>query len=147
MGIMQDSTAEARDGLRRFFAWTFVVSALLMFAMIALEVFFPQGVRIAPQSSAVLADTLGTTIDVDLYDFQLLIMVGALVSCVASIVGLVIVAVIDSVESRKARRRRAIEARLQHPTGWHGQESPSAERPPARNAGLRELRQVVHDLK
>ncbi|WP_157731156.1 hypothetical protein [Variovorax sp. HW608] len=146
---MQNSTAETRDGLRRFFAWTFVVSALLMFAMIALEVFFPQGVRISPQSSAVLADALGShaAMDIDLYDFQLLIMVAALVSCVASIVGLIIVAFVDSVESRKARRRRAIEARLRHPTGWHGQESSSAERPPPRNARLRELRQVVHDLK
>src|SRR5262245_19778478 len=118
MGVTKYSAAEIRDGYRRFFAWTAAISVLLMLAMIALEVFYPQGVRISPQSSAVLADALGTragAMDVDFYDFQLLIMVGALVSCVASIVGLVIVAFVDSVESRKARRRRAIEAQLRHP--------------------------------
>ena len=117
-----------------------------MVGMITLEVFFPQGVRISSQSSAVLGDTLGSRagmIDFDFYDFQLLIMVVSLVSCVASIIGLLMVAFIDSVESRKARRRHAIEARLRHPTPLHGKESARSPR----NARLRALREVVHDLE
>jgi len=150
MSVMETSAAEVRDSYRRFFAWTAAISLLLMLALIAVEVFFPQGPRFSAQSSAVMGDALGGragAVDVDLYDFQLLIMVGALVACVSSIIGLVIVAVIDSMESRKARRRRAVEARLRHPTAWRGEERKGSRQAHPRNAGLRALREVVHELK
>lgn len=134
MSAMETSAAETRGGYRRFFAWTAAISLLLMLAMIALEVLFPQGIRIFPQPSSALADALGAhagTMEVDIYDFQLLIMVVSLVSCVASIVGLLVVAFIDSIESRKVRRRRTVEAR----------------RTPPRNARLSALREAVHELE
>jgi len=146
MSAIGTSAAETRDGYRRFFAWTVAITLVLMLAMIALEVFFPQGVRLSSQASAFLGDTLGSragTIDFDFYDFQLLIMVVSLVSCVASIVGLLILAFVDSMESRKARRRRAFEARLRRPAARPHKESSL----PPRNARLRALRDVVHDLK
>ncbi|MEJ8813354.1 hypothetical protein WKW77_19860 [Variovorax ureilyticus] len=149
MSVMEASALETRHSYRRFFAWTAAISVVLMLAMIALEVLFPQGLRFSPQSSAALADALGSrsaAIDIDFYDLQLLIMVLALVSCVASIVGLLIVAFIDSIESRKERRRHAIEARLRHPIAWNGKESAPARRP-SRNAGLRALREAVHELE
>ena len=146
MSAMETSAAEARDGYRRFFAWTAVISLVLMVAMITVEVFFPQGVRISSQSSAVLGDALGSRagmVDFDFYDFQLLIMVVSLVSCVASIAGLLIVAFIDSNASRKARRRRVIDAKLRQPTARRSRESV----PSPRNVRLRALRDVVHDLE
>ncbi|MBO9649411.1 MAG: hypothetical protein J7605_12940 [Variovorax sp.] len=150
MSAMETSAAETRGGYRRFFAWTAAISLLLMLAMIALEVVFPQGIRISPQPSSILADALGThagTMEVDIYDFQLLVMVVSLVACVASIVGLLVVALVDSIESRKVRRRRAIEARLRHPTAWNTKESVPARRRPPRNARLSALREAVHELE
>ena len=151
MSVMEPSAteAESRAGYGRFFAWTAAISLVLLLAMISLEVFFPQGLRFSSESSAAVADALGVNgaVGVDFYDFQLLIVVVALVSGVASIVGLIIVGFIDSVESRKARRRRALEARLRHPSLGDGKKNALSRQPPQRNAGLRALRDVVHDLK
>ena len=149
---MESSATEMRESYRRFFAWTIAVTLTLLLGLVAVEIIFPEAIRSYPDSNALAKAPGGAVPDalgLDLYDLQLLLMVAALVSCVASIVGLAIVAMVDSVESRKVRRRRAVEARLHHYASRSGQQAPAGAAlsalPSPRNARIRALREVAHE--
>ncbi|MBO9514037.1 MAG: hypothetical protein J7549_07965 [Variovorax sp.] len=115
---------------------------LIVLALVAAEMFFPE----TAASSSPQANAATGRLDPDLYDFQLLLLVVAMVACFASLAGLVIVGLLESAERRRARRRRAFEARLRGlPEDAVPRKAPKLGEP--RNARLRALREVAHSFE
>ncbi|MBT2326389.1 hypothetical protein J7E62_29155 [Variovorax paradoxus] len=107
-----DSPSRRRKSYQRFFAWTFVISAMLALVLLAVEIALPPAPlpRYVPSTSA--ATTLS---DFAQHDLQLLAVVSALAIAVAALVGLVVTALQAWAESKQARSGSSFRAA---PRSW-----------------------------
>jgi hypothetical protein len=124
-----DSPAPVHHSYQRFFAWTFLLAMVLVFALVWIELAFPPSP--APRLTAVPAAAAG---EFDLRDLQLLLTVTALIAAFASLTGLVVTTPLAWIARRRARVRAAVELALkrQDHINWLAAEHTGAWPAPAR---------------
>lgn len=102
-----DSPSLRRKSNQRFFAWTFVISAMLALALLAVEIALPPAPlpRYVPSTSAATALS-----DFARHDLQPLAAVSALTIALAALVGLVVTTLQAWAESGQARSGSSFSA-------------------------------------
>lgn len=130
-----DSRVAAHKSYQRFFAWIFVLSMVLVSALVWIELAFPPSP--APPPSTLPAPPAG---EFDLNDLQLLLIVTALIAAFVSLAGLIVTTPLAWFDRRRARVRTALELALkrQDHINWMAAEHTGAWPAPAqrpRSAG------------
>jgi hypothetical protein len=124
-----DFPGPVNNSYQRFFAWTFVLAMVAVFALVGIELAFPPSP--APPLTAVPATAAG---GFDLHDLQLLLTVTALIAAFASLAGLVVTMPLAWIDRRRTRVRAAVELALkrQDHINWLAAEHTGAWPAPAR---------------